>query len=168
MTARIGSIGAPRTARPAIWTRLAAAIGSWHLDRELAEGADPRTRPALALRARSLIARRHRIAVRVDMVVERASEPPRRGLQVPLRHQAIAEARDDLHRLSAELRGDDECRAEGVARAHLLLVDGGSPLYYGGGRTPLFIRSAAGRGLPDDLLAATRAAYRALRLATPY
>ena len=75
MRPRISGIGTG-TAGATVWTRLVAALASWHLDGELAEGVDPRSRPALAARARTLIERRHRIADRVAAVVEHAADRP--------------------------------------------------------------------------------------------
>lgn len=143
-----------------LWDRAHTRLRGRHLDHELAQGIDPRANPALALRARLLLcpASRTRIADSLDDVLRSAAEPARLSARVPLRRRAILEARPELESLSAELRVDDECGARGVALARLLLIDGASPLY---------ARNTADDDRADDLIAALRSTYRALRVGEP-
>lgn len=136
---------------PSLSIRLRAHLRAWHLDEELARGADPDSDPALALRAQRLLRRdsRERIAETLEEDLRDANAPARPSARVPLREPAIVAARPELESLAAALRAEGESQVRGVALARLLVADGASPLY--------------GPGSAQELIAAAREAYRALR-----
>jgi hypothetical protein len=122
------------------------------LDHQLARGLHPASSQELQLHARRLTSRAKRasIADALEEILEFASRPPTFSARVPPRRAAVLAARPDIELLAAELRADERCRAGGVALAKLLITDGASPMY--------------GQGPEEELLAAVREAYRALRL----
>jgi hypothetical protein len=94
-----------------------------HLDRALADGADPASEPILGARARRLTSWRTR------QRVARALEEVERGTGVPVRREAVREARDLLSELTTALRSRDRVSARGVVLARRILTDGCGPLY---------------------------------------
>ena len=118
--------------RPSLRDRIAARIEAARLDGELARGADPEERPALALRARRLLAPRTRATLgrHVEQMLDDALEPgafvltrirPRRG--------AVLDAADELDAVAQRLLEPRPVAPRGVARVRLLLTDGCGPLY---------------------------------------
>jgi hypothetical protein len=112
-------------------TRLQVLANRGRLDRALAAGADPRGAGALRLRAAQLErpAARARVALGLERVVCAADEPARLSAAAPVNRAGVRAARPELLALARALRGDEPVRAQGVALAHGLLVDGASPLY---------------------------------------
>jgi len=105
------------------------------LDAALAAGADPGESPELALRARRLAGSRHRAALAegLERAVRHAErgEAPRIGC-TPLARRSMRACRPALLNLAQDLRAAEDARPAGLARAHVLLTDGLSPLYLGG------------------------------------
>jgi hypothetical protein len=119
--------------------RIAAWIFSWRLDEELATGADPGDDPLLAARAQQLLSarNRHRLAESLRDAVERSVFPASHSAAAPLASTAIRADSGLLLALAARLDSDRRVEACGVARAQLLVTDGGSELYAPGDSLPL-------------------------------
>jgi hypothetical protein len=110
------------------------------LDAELAAGADPGARPALALRAAQLVHPRHRVkaAACVERLVEEFDAD--RGwwfsAAIPFLRDQIAEARVTLLSLAEALRAPEQVEPRGMALLSQLLRDPAS--------SPLYVRTARG------------------------
>jgi hypothetical protein len=110
--------------------RIAAWRHGTRLDRELAAGAEPESRPDLAARAMRLTSRRFRHGLAAGL--RRAADPPRTGmlkLAVPVRAGQADRAAGEMLQLAARLDSDAPLGARGIARLTGLLSDGASPLY---------------------------------------
>jgi hypothetical protein len=151
-SATVDSVRTLAAPRPVVRVRLRERLRGRRLDHELAGGAHPATSDELALHATRLISprTRARIADALEDAVRSAPHPARISAKVPLRRQAVIAASADIESLAAALREEEGCRPDGVALAQLLITDGAGPLY--------------GRGPDEELLAAVRESYRALRL----
>jgi hypothetical protein len=114
------------------WLKVRVLTHRDTLDRQLAQGVDPVTSKALALRAEQLVGRRERLATRVDGVVEAAAKPtfPFTAV-VPVRRAEVRDCADDLVALARRLSDARPIDVQGVAMASILLSDGASPLYAG-------------------------------------
>jgi len=100
------------------------------IDRELAAGADPDSSECRHLRAAELTAASNREALAAAYerhLVAATSIPPLDV--VPVNWSGVRAAAPRLDRLAQRLRADPRVRAQGVARARLLLTDGDSALY---------------------------------------
>jgi hypothetical protein len=132
------------------WDRLLARALAPSLDRQLAAGCPPRSRPALAIRAREIVtqAARRELARRWANVLDLASQQPvpQRSARALLQRSAVIAAAPDLHELIAVLTGGRPIDARGAAMASSLLSDGTGPLY--------------NRRSPVDVGTAVRAATR--------
>ena len=117
---------------PSLRDRLAAQWHARRLDRALAQGIEPETSAALALRAQRLTEpdRRWTIAGALRRIIRdvEAGRRPRLG-RVPPDSQAVMAASDDLTELADTLVDPGPVTAHGVAQAWLLLTDGTGPLY---------------------------------------
>jgi hypothetical protein len=117
--------------------RLRVAAHDDSLDSALARGADPASRPQLAMRAAQLELPRHRrvLARTLRRFVDEASgsRPPARAAAVAIsRGQILAHASDVLA-LADRLEGPQPAHAMGIAIAQRLVTDAlESPLYGGG------------------------------------
>ena len=136
-------------ARPARFReRLAARLGTTRLDVELARGVQPEARAALALRAQTLGETRMRTAfarsLRRLLHDARHGSRPARGRVATLRADVLVAA-DQLERLIERLLEPGIVAARGLAHVRVLLVEGGSPLYFGGASQNL--RAAAADAL---------------------
>jgi hypothetical protein len=100
------------------------------LDRRLAHGASPTANRELRVRARQLSSRRFRVrlAEAIRHLID-VADNPRRGGTVPVQRHEIWSERPILLELAADLAGDDELDARGIARIRQLLTDGASPVY---------------------------------------
>jgi len=119
-----GRAGALDRARARFWSR--------RLDRALAGGSPSEATPALALRARRLIALPYRRSVaetyrRIVREACRTAHPAR--LRVKPCRSRVTAASDELLRLADSLTRPGPVAARGVAQALLLLADGTGPLY---------------------------------------
>jgi hypothetical protein len=112
--------------------RLRARLGACRLDLELANGTPPEVDPALARRARRLIAisRRREIAVTIRQLLRdaRTETSPSRAQVCPPGGR-IAPAAEQLNRLADALARPEPVSPRGVALALTLLRDGVGPLY---------------------------------------
>lgn len=126
---------------------LSLAVRVWthriDLDRELAEGANPTTDAARALRARQLSRRRccRHLAAGLRWLVKQAEEPARSPwvVAVPPNRRQVLEARGLLLMLAARLEDTDEPCPRAVALASFLVSDPGSPaggLWFDGSDDP--------------------------------
>ena len=119
------------TSRQGLALRTRTRLGRAELDRELANGADPRGSDQLALRAYQLRspAERTRIA---NALVEALGEA-RRGTPMNLRvrpqRDAVRAAADELQWLVLRLRDEHPTGLAGVAKAARLVDDRSGPLY---------------------------------------
>jgi hypothetical protein len=115
------------------------------LDRELAAGADPESTECLRRRACELTARSQRagLAAAYERLLAEASAPPIL-LRAPVNRGGVRESAPRLAHLATRLREDPDVRAQGVARARVLLTDAAGPLYapHGGPRFGDAVRSA--------------------------
>lgn len=113
-------------------THLRVLAHRGRLDRALADGADPHADEQLELRAAQLERRasRDRLAKGLERVLAAAETPAVSfSAAAPLDRGAIRAARPLLTAVTRELRGDAPVRAQGVALAGRLVVDGNGPLY---------------------------------------
>jgi hypothetical protein len=105
------------------------------LDSALVAGADPRSDPALALRAHQLIRPRYRrrLAASVQRLVDELDADRRSYLSsaVPVNYEHVAPARGTLQALAGALRDLDPIDPRGVALSLRLITDPDSPLYTG-------------------------------------
>jgi hypothetical protein len=100
------------------------------IDRELAGGADPDSSGCRHLRASELTGESNRKALAAAYerhIVAATSSPPLDVL--PVNWRGVRAATPRLDRLAERLRKDPGVRAQGVARARLLLTDRDSALY---------------------------------------
>jgi hypothetical protein len=115
--------------------RLRVILLRGRLDSELGAGTDPRTDPALAMRASQLVRPRYRrrLAASVRRLVEELDADPGSYLSsaVPVRREHIAAARGTLVALAGALRDVDPVDPRGVALTLRLITDPASPLYAG-------------------------------------
>jgi hypothetical protein len=139
-----------------VWTgaaRLRVLLLRGRLDFELGAGADPRSDPALRLRARRLVSPRYRrrLAVSLQRLVEELDDDSASYLSsaVPVQRQHVAAARGTLLALAGALRDVDSVNPRGVAMTLRLITDPASPLYSG---TAIDLQSKAQSAL-DHLLA---------------
>jgi hypothetical protein len=118
--------------RTGVLTRLKAATGRHKLDRRLARGADPDASPELACRTRVLRGWRvrHSFADALERVVREAEHPDDRyTAAIPVAHDEVLAARDDLLRAARGLRAEPPADVRGIAEVSLLLTDGAGPLF---------------------------------------
>jgi hypothetical protein len=135
------------------------------LDRSLAEGADPATDPAVALRARQLRdpASRRAMANTLENLVHAAEEPPdawpHGGPRPPLRREALLAARSDLIALAELLRRPRALPPGALALVALLLWDSASPVYsaHAGTTVSEWVHAAADGARPAGFEPATSA-----------
>jgi hypothetical protein len=103
------------------------------LTRELSEGANPASSPALTLRAEQLTSERRRrsLARALRHTVQEAVHPtPRRASFGLVRRAGVIDAKDAIDTLVKRLRSPEPVAPEGVALIDRMLSDGGwSPLY---------------------------------------
>jgi len=137
--------------RLAIWLRVVARHDA--LDAELARGADPRSRPELALRADQLERMRHRraIAATLRRVSAEAIAPPARlrAQPVPIHREQVRADAVDLLALADRLAFPQPAAdVAGIAIARRLVTDGlTSPLYCA--REPHTLRRLARHALAE-------------------
>jgi hypothetical protein len=100
------------------------------IDRELAGGADPDSNECRHLRASQLTSQSNRetLAAAYERLVRAATSFPPLDV-LPVNWRAVRAARPRLERLAQRLREDRGVRAQGVARARLLLADRDSALH---------------------------------------
>ncbi|MBV9336499.1 MAG: hypothetical protein JO243_11460 [Solirubrobacterales bacterium] len=130
--------------------RITARLRAHRLDSELAAGAAPGERVALAIRAQALGERRNRttLAVAIRRVLDEARGPRKPSIApVPLHRRAVLSAADQLEELAGRLLAPGPLAARGIAQVRLLLTDGRSPIYYGGASQEL--AAAASQALTD-------------------
>ena len=144
----------PRTgvsARPAsIGERLRSHLHAYELDHALAEGALPEDHALLALRAQQLAgpAARRDACRSLDRLL--AAQPAPGPLHpAPTAHQRerVAASRAELEQLRNALAAPAPLPVRGVAMAHILLTDGGGPLFRVGAHEDL--RSAVVRAIRE-------------------
>jgi hypothetical protein len=119
-------------ARATFAVRCRARLRRAELDRSLAEGADPLTRPELRWRGRQLMShrQRRRLATEIERVLKAAkSQPWLGGSAAPLNRGEIARCRELLQALASDLQEKEQVGLRGVALTAHLLHDGCSPLY---------------------------------------
>jgi hypothetical protein len=111
--------------------RLTVRLNTRTLDREIAAGASPDT-VRRSLRCAYLVKSQTRrlFAGSLASAVTEATGPPLlRGPQVPVARGNVVSAMEPMRALIARLRLDSPVAACGMARVHLLLIDGCGPLY---------------------------------------
>jgi hypothetical protein len=126
--------------------RLRARVGAHRLDMALANGTPPEADPALARRARRLVAfsRRRAIADAIRRVVRdagTATNPSQARIRPP--RERVGPAAEQLSRLADALARPEPVSARGVALALTLLKDGVGPLYNPHSATSLRARAAS-------------------------
>jgi hypothetical protein len=102
------------------------------LDEELIAGAEPISRPELALRATQLLAPkvRRRLATRLERLIDEFdANRPQISAAVPFQRDQVREARAILPRLAYELRYADRAQPRCVAMVDRLVRDVTGPLY---------------------------------------
>jgi hypothetical protein len=114
--------------------RLLAAMAAAKLDRQLAGGVAPDASPALARRARKLIApaTREQLARQLRRIVREAHEWSLPGPRVPPYRTQVLAAEDDLRLLASRLQSPARVSARGVVQVRLLLSDACGPLFSSG------------------------------------
>ena len=113
-------------------SRIRAHLCARRLDRALAAGIPPDSRPDLSVRAHALIGSPERVALalairRVSADAQHALRP--RHFTVPICRRKVWRSRRTLVDLVDRLLGDEPLDARGVAQIRLLLSDGAGPLY---------------------------------------
>ena len=124
--------GALRARPTRWWERIGARLLARSLDRALADGDPPETRPLLATRARALVApaeRRSLASHWENLLALTEGEPDRSLRRVPLCRDEIIAAESSVREMLVALVAPLPVSARGVARASLLLRDGSGPLY---------------------------------------
>jgi hypothetical protein len=120
--------------------RLRARVRARNLDRALASGEPPESTPALALRARRLMAlsdRRAKAATYRRVLREASEEASRSSMRIRPRRGRVVAASAALSRLAEALAQPGPVAARGAAEASLLLTDGTGPLYNSANQTSL-------------------------------
>jgi hypothetical protein len=129
----------PRANSP--WLRFLARGFGYALDRQLAAGVAPESKPLLAARAERLVSPPVRMALAQDWreLLKRAVRPAMgpRPSQVPLCRDRIVAAEGDVAAMLGALTAPRPISAQGVALASCLLCDGSGPLYDRHSRTDL-------------------------------
>jgi hypothetical protein len=122
--------GLPRRRRRSWLIALRCRLRRNAVDKELAAGAEPDSTECRHLRASELTRRGNRqaLAAVVDRHIAAATTFPPLDV-LPVNWRGVRAAAPHLDRLSQRLREDPRVRAQGVARAQLLLTDGDSALY---------------------------------------
>jgi hypothetical protein len=116
--------------RPALGVRV--WISRRQLDEELIAGADPNSRPALALRTTQLLdpRLRRRLAATLERLIDEFdAHSPQLSAAVPFQRDQVAQARAVLPWLAYELRTAESIQPRGVAMVDRLLRDVTGPLY---------------------------------------
>lgn len=121
---------------PSLWLRMRVALKRLELDSALADGADPKTSDALALRAEQLAdsSSRTRIATGIENLFRMATMGPGPGattslVRAPFDRYRVAANRPELEELAGKLREARPHNLRGLAMASVLLEDPCSPLY---------------------------------------
>jgi hypothetical protein len=134
-----------RRSQLALWV----AVSRWQLDEELATGADPHSRPALALRASQLLRPRFRrkVARALERVVQEVDGPPSvPSAAVPIQRDELALARDSLVSLAQEIDAAETAQPQGIAMAWKLITDSSSsPVYRRTERGVLLLQAESAR-----------------------
>jgi hypothetical protein len=122
-----------RQRSPAVRRSLRVLLHRGRLDRQIADGLAPETFPDRAVRATQLAGMRTRrlVARSLRRVVADAELPPRALLRsaVPVDRGAVLSWREALLGLAERLEQPVRIDPCGVARALVLLTDGGGPFY---------------------------------------
>jgi hypothetical protein len=126
--------GQPDRVRPGLALRVRVLWSGLDLDSALADGADPGSSKALALRAQQLAdpKRRAKIARSIDHVLDVAERSAAVQLyltHVPFWTQRVEDNRAQLLEVADRLRAENSPPVKGVAMANLLVEDAGSPLF---------------------------------------
>jgi hypothetical protein len=113
-------------------SRIRAHVWARRLDRALADGIPPDSRPDLSVRAHGLIGSPERVALaravrRLIADAEHALRPMR--FSVPICRRKVRRSRGTLEELVNRLLGDEPLDARGLAQIRLLLTDGAGPIY---------------------------------------
>ena len=116
------------------WDRLLARARASALDRELATGASPESRMALAIQAGRLCdpAQRRTLARSLTRIAAASTAPAGRRAQAPLCRPAVNRAHAELAQVVHRLMDTGPVDVRGVARVRRLLTDGTGPLYRSG------------------------------------
>jgi hypothetical protein len=113
--------------------RLRVRLFHWGLDSSLAEGVDPASVPALAVRSAQLLSPRHRrrLAASVERLVREAERtpPPSFSVALGIARDQVVEARASLLFAGHLLRHVEPTGPRGVAILERLLTDGASVVY---------------------------------------
>ena len=116
-----------------MWLRCLTWWRAAELDSRLAGGADPMESDDLSLRVGQLgsARTRARLACALRGAVELASRPPDPLRTAPplIRRDEIRDNRELLLELAERVHASGPLGVKGVAKASLLVIDGGSPLY---------------------------------------
>jgi len=132
--------GCPVAATAHAWDRLLARWHAFRIDRDLAGGALPDATMERALRARTLVGMptRRGLARSVRHMLATSARPSTAGYPpVPVCRDRVRACSAEFEELIRRLLAPWPVPAQGVAKARLLLTDGGGPLYR--------------RASPDDL-----------------
>jgi hypothetical protein len=121
---------------PSLWLRMRVAMKRLELDSAIADGADPRTTEALALRAEQLAdsSTRTRLATGIENLFRMATMGPGPEataslVRAPFDRYRVAANRPELEELAGKLRRAGSHNVRGLAMASVLVEDPRSPLY---------------------------------------
>ena len=149
----------PRTVRhrqPRWYDHTVARLLAPRIDRDLAKGSPSWSTVARAARAVQLTGRRRRdsVARSLELLVERAEQPPARGRStaIPPCRDQVRHALSEIMDIASRLRSAEPVDAHGLAMLRALLGDGGGPCYV--------------RSQPAALTQALQEVSRCLRAAT--
>jgi hypothetical protein len=106
-------------------------LGAPRLDARLADGEDPLSSPALALRGARLASRRVRrqLARGIEHALRWRERDGALSASVPVDVEAVEIARPALQQLAAALRSRERVAVQGLALTRLLVTEPGSPLF---------------------------------------
>jgi hypothetical protein len=134
--------GSPTVKRVRPWDRMVTRCLAARLDRELAAGVASDSSAVLALRAQQLTrpSARRDLAESVESALA-AGSAAGRSPAVPVCRDKVGEAAGELRELVGCLVTPGPVPARGVALVHVLLSDGGGPLYQGNSTSDLHTRA---------------------------
>ena len=121
---------APRS--DSLGSRARAWVHQFELDRQLADGADPASSPALRARAHQLLSAhfRRELIAQLGGVLAKAEHPPHwRSLSLPVCAEEVRTARQSLEALHQALQDPAVPSVQGVALAACLINDPHGPVY---------------------------------------
>ncbi|WP_156431570.1 hypothetical protein [Mycobacterium sp. GA-1199] len=124
----------PVTEGPTVTAHLVARLYAVELDHQLAVGAIPHARSALAIHSARIRSDRERYAVAraLRRIVEQArSDRAPGGARIPVHRRKVRASAELIDAITLRLHAPHSVDAMGMARLRRILFDGRGPLYHG-------------------------------------